>query len=338
MKAAFNWRISARELAAIEKLIPEVERLATYASAAEEPLTAWERRLDPYDLIPFARGAEILVALSMVPRDVFMAAEKLRFVSSLEHGVNWLPFDILMERGVEVANARGSRDSVVAEQAFALILACAKRLIEDAQAVREVRFRQNWADGQMGSRLAGETLGIVGLGGIGRQIARRAKAFDMRVLGARRNPRPVEDVDEVFGVDRLADLLSESKFVVLVAPFTPLTRRLMNETTLRAMRADAYLINLARAALVDERALRTALEEHWIAGYASDVWWDYGHTHFGVPSRLEVHRLPNVIGTGDRSINVPGDWDRVLELGLDNVRLFLDGKPQTRIVDLLAGY
>jgi phosphoglycerate dehydrogenase-like enzyme len=338
MKAALNWRISPSELAEVERVLPEVERLAAYAGAAEESLTASERRLDPQDLIPLVAKAEILIALSMVPREVFMAAKELRFVSSLEHGVNWLPFDLLQERRVQVANTRGSRDTVVAEQAFALILACAKRLIEDAQAVREVRFQQNWAEGQMASRLAGETLGIVGLGGIGRQIAKRAKAFDMRILGVRRDPGPVDGVDEVFGIDGLSNLLSQSKFVVLVAPFTPRTRRLMNQTTLRSMRPDAYLINLARAALVDERALHAALRERRIAGYASDVWWDYGHTHFGVPSRLEVHRLDNVIGTGNRSINVPGDWDRVLEFGLDNVRRFLDGEAPTRLVDLSAGY
>jgi phosphoglycerate dehydrogenase-like enzyme len=338
MKAAFNWKLSANELAQIERAVPEIERQAQLAGPEEGMLTAWERRLEPDDLLPLVTNSEILVALSMIPRDVFRIAESLRFVSSLEHGVNWLPFDLLEARGVQVANARGARDAVVAEQAFALLLACAKRLIEDTHAVREVRFQQNWSQGQMDSRLAGEKIGIVGLGGIGREIAHRAKAFDMRVLGVRRDPLPVVGVDEVFAAEGLGAVLARSKFVVLVAPYTPLTRRLMNEDTLRSMRPDAYLINMARAALVDERAIHRALTDGWIAGYATDVWWDYGHTHFGVPSRLGVHQLSNVIGTGDRSINVPGDWERVLEIGLDNVRTFLDGRPLTRLVNLPAGY
>src|SRR5437868_15481539 len=190
MRAAFNWRVSAEERAAIARTLPEIEPLTELASAEHEPLTAWERRLEPPDLLPLVRESEILVALSMVPPEIFKAADALQFVSSLEHGVNWLPFELLAQRGVQVANAMGARDSLVSEQAFALLLACAKRLIEDAAAVRAVRYQQNWAAGQLASRIEGETLGIIGLGGIGREIAKRGKAFGMEVLGVRRNPEP----------------------------------------------------------------------------------------------------------------------------------------------------
>jgi phosphoglycerate dehydrogenase-like enzyme len=338
MLVAFNWRLSSDELKHIQQSLPDVEHRFDVAPLHAEPLTAWERAIDSNDLVPLLNDAEVLVALGVVPFDVFRQADSLRFVTSLEHGVNWLPFDLLRQRGVQVTNVRGARDVIVAEQAFALLLGCARRLIDDARAVREARYQQNWAAGQLAVELRGETLAIIGLGGIGRQIARRAKAFDMHVLGVRRDPRPTEDADEVFGPADLQDVLSRARFVILVPALTPATYEMMNDVTLRWMRPDAYLVNVGRAALVHEGALYRALTDGGIAGYATDVWWDYGHTHFGVPSRLAVHELPNVIGTGDRSINVAGDWRRVLDIGLDNVRGFIDGRPLARLIDLASQY
>jgi phosphoglycerate dehydrogenase-like enzyme len=338
MQVAFNWRLSGPEFELIHSTLPNLEVAAQRAEAPDDQLPATERKLDVDDLSSLVRAADILVALSSVHSDVFRRATQLRFVSSLAHGVNWLPFDLLQERGIRVANARGAQDRVVAEQAWALLLACAKGLSEASRAVREGRFQQDWVPGQLGIGLYGETLAIVGVGGIGREIAQRAKAFGMHVLGVRRSPSPSADVDETFGFSELDQVLARARFVVLAAPLTHLTRRLMNETSLQAMRSDAFLINVCRAALVDERALHRALSEHRIAGYASDVWWDYGHTHFGVPSKQGVHLLPNVIGTGDRSSHVPGQFDKALRLALENVQAFLSEQPMIREVDLEAEY
>jgi phosphoglycerate dehydrogenase-like enzyme len=338
MVAAFNWRLSRTEVELIHSMLPSLDVAADRADAQENQLTAPERTLDADDLIPLVRDAEILVALSVVPRDVFTLATELRFVSSLEHGVNWLPFDLLQERGIRVANARGAHDRVVAEQAWALLLASAKRLIDDCRAVREVRHQQNGAPGQLAVELYGETLAIIGVGGIGREIAIRAKAFGMHVLGVRRSASTSADVDETFSISEFDKVLPRARFVVLAAPLTPTTRRLVNETSLRLMRSDATIINVARAALVDEPALHRALSEHRIAGYASDVWWDYGHTHFGVPSKLGIHLMPNVIGTGDRSVNVAGEFEKTLRIGIENVREFVNERPLTRLVNLEAGY
>jgi phosphoglycerate dehydrogenase-like enzyme len=294
--------------------------------------------LSPEETIELVSDVEILLAHSRVPREVIEAAPNLRFFSSLEHGVNWLPFDLLKARRIRVANARGARTHAVAEQAWALLLACAKRIVIDHRAVEEARFQFNWEPGQVAVELHGETLGIVGLGEIGSSIAQIGKAFGMEVLAVRRKPGPSPGVDQVVGPERLLEVLARARFVVLATPLTSQTRALMNENTLRAMRPDAFLINIGRAALVDEGAILRSLMEGWIAGYASDVWWDYGHTHFGVPSRLGVHRLPNVIGTGDRASNVAGDWEHGLRLGLDNVAAFVQGRPIDRIVDLDQGY
>jgi phosphoglycerate dehydrogenase-like enzyme len=338
VEAAFNWRLSLTELELIHSMLPGLRVTAYQADAAEDQLTAWERRLDPDEVIPLVGAAKVLVALSVVPRDVFRLAAELRFVSSLEHGVNWLPFDLLQERDIQVANARGAHDRVVAEQAWALILASAKRLVDDFRAVGEARHQQNGSPGQLAVELYGETLAIIGLGGIGREIAIRGKAFGMHVIGVRRSASPSPDVDETFGLSGLNTVLPRARFVVLAAPLTPVTRRLVNETNLSLMRPDAFIVNVGRAGLVDERALNRALLEHRIAGYGTDVWWDYGHTHFGVPSKSGLHLLPNVIGTGDRSTNVAGQFEKTLRIGLENVQEFLNDRPLTRLVNLEAGY
>lgn len=115
------------------------------------------------------------------------------------------------------------------------------------------------------------TLLIIGAGGIGQEIAARAKSFGMRILGSRRRPEPLPNFDKVVGADEWRSLLPESQYVVIATPLTKNTKGLIDEAALRLMRPDSYLINIARGGVVDEPALITALKESWMAGAGLDT-------------------------------------------------------------------
>ena len=139
--------------------------------------------------------------------------------------------------------------------------------------------RGSWAGsyllGPRHGEVFGKTIGIVGYGHIGREVARRARPFGMRVTCCTRTPKPDDLADEVLGMDRLSDVLASSDFVVVALPLTDDTRGLLNRAALASMRPGAVLINVARGAIVDEESLYTALKERRIAGAILDVWYRY---------------------------------------------------------------
>jgi D-3-phosphoglycerate dehydrogenase len=197
---------------------------------------------------------------------VLDAAPKLKIIA--KHGVGFDNIDLAAAktRGIPVAIAGGAITDSVADMAMALLLACARQIPQGDRAVREGRWPRI-----VGVELRDKTLGIVGLGQIGRAVAVRAKAFGMRLVA--------HDVfrDERFAQEHdvrylpLDDLLAESDFVTLHAPVTDESRRMINAETLALMKPTAYLINTARGELVDEAALVQALRERRIAGAACDV-------------------------------------------------------------------
>ena len=278
---------------------------------------------------------------------VLDAAHQLRLVSWLHHGVDRLPLALLRDRKIAVANVAGPNGAVagpVAEQALALMLACAKRLTINHDALRTARWPGYWDRESVSRELIGGTVAIVGFGGLGQEIAVRTRAFGLRVLAVRRDPtRPSPWADEVHGSESLHTALSRADFVVLCLPATDTTRGLIDADALRRMRPEAFLINVARGDLVDEEALFRALTENWIAGFGSDVWWDYADQlpsgqHFPVPSRLGIHRLPNVVGAGDQAANTFAARDRMIAVGVENVAEFAAGRVPERLVDADRGF
>jgi hypothetical protein len=170
-------------------------------------------------------------------------------------------------------------------------------------------------------------------GGIGQEIAVRAKAFGMRIFGSSRNARPLANFDKVVGANEWKQLLPESEFVVIATPLTPETKGLIDLETLRLFRPDAYLINIARGAIVDESALTTALQEGWIAGAALDTAFTEP-----LPAESPLWTLPNVFITPHCSGNSPRVKERTLALFLDNFNRYCQGKPLRNVVDKTAGY
>ena len=167
------------------------------------------------------------------------------------------------ERGIAVGNTPGVLTETTADLAFALILACARGIVEAADDVRGGRWRTWSPEGWLGRDVHGSTLGIVGAGAIGLAVAKRAEGFGMRVLLNGRTPGD--------GRVSLEELLDGSDFVSLHCPLNDETRGLIDEPALRSMRDTAMLVNTARGEIVDKEALRRALEEGWIAGAGLDV-------------------------------------------------------------------
>ena len=203
------------------------------------------------------------------------AAPRLRVISQLAAGLDNVDVPECTRRGILLGSTPGILSKAVADHAFALLLSAARRVVESDKWVRgnnwELAFHPNY---WLGSEVQSSTLGIIGLGQIGLEVARRAQGFDMRVLYHSRNRRP--EAEEQYGVSyaSLDQLLSQSDFVSLHCPLTPETRHLINADALRKMKPSAILVNISRGPVVDTDALCTALPEGWIGG----VWVGRGRS------------------------------------------------------------
>ena len=224
--------------------------------------------------------ADVLVVSGLWRNDLLAAAPKLAFIQSVSAGTDQYAREALAAAGVRLASAQGSNERAVAEHAMALILAITRRLGEARDNQREHKWRGMIGDiGRREDELEGKTLVIVGMGRIGSRLAALAHAFDMRVIGVKRDPAkrieatPISakaTADAVVAPDRLLDILPEADFVALTCPLTPATENLIDAAALAAMKRSAYLVNVARGRVVDETALIAALEAGKIAGAALD--------------------------------------------------------------------
>jgi len=228
---------------------------------------------DPETLEQHIGEADVLVISGLWKNSLLDRTRKLRFIQSIGAGTDQFPRDELTKRGIRLASARGVNARAVAEHAMALILALSRRLPE----ARDNQTRRVWRGmiGDLAERedeLGGKSLLVVGLGDIGGRLARLAKAFDMRVVGLRRNPAAGRGVaDTVHRMDALRSLLPETDFVALTCPLTTETEHLIDTEAFGRMKPSAYLVNIARGRVVDEPALVKALAAKRIAGAAIDV-------------------------------------------------------------------
>jgi phosphoglycerate dehydrogenase-like enzyme len=217
--------------------------------------------------------ADVLVISGLWHDGLLERASKLRFIQAIGAGTDQFPLEALAKRGIRLASARGVNFRAVAEHAMALILALTRRLPE----ARDNQAKRVWRGmiGDLSRRedeLGGKTLLVVGLGQIGGRLAELAKAFDMRVVGLRRNPAAGRGAaDSVHAMGELKSVLREADFVALTCPLTEETDKLVDAEALARMRPSAYLVNIARGRVVDEAALVEALAARRIAGAGIDV-------------------------------------------------------------------
>ena len=217
--------------------------------------------------------ADVLVISGLWHDSLLDRAGKLRFIQAIGAGTDQFPLEELKKRGIRLASARGVNYRAVAEHAMALILGLNRRLPE----ARDNQAKRVWRGmiGDLSRRedeLGGKTLLVVGLGQIGGRLAQLAKAFDMRVVGLRRDPAAGRGAaDAVHAMGEFKSLLPEADFVALTCPLTKETEKLVDADALARMKPSAYLVNVARGRVVDEAALVEALAARRIAGAGIDV-------------------------------------------------------------------
>jgi phosphoglycerate dehydrogenase-like enzyme len=258
-------------------------------------------------------------------------APHLEWIHSLSAGVDRVATPAVRARGLTVTNARGVFSRPIAEYVVMMSLAIARRLPQ----LLELQRERTWQP-LRGTELGGLTVGIVGYGSIGSEIARLLAPFDVSIIATRRRPeRGAGDQPnvELLGLDQLDDLLRRSDIVVVAAPLTEETAGMIGAEQLQEMRETAWLINIARGRLLDEMALRRALESGWIAGAVLDVF-----NEEPLPPDSPLYATPNAIITPHTSWSSDRVVDRSLELFVDNLRRFAAGQSLDNVVDLEAGY
>jgi len=271
--------------------------------------------------------AEVLLGWEF-PLEALHAARRLRWIQLTSAGVEHLLPAREQLRHVVVTNARGIHAALMADYTLGVMVLLQwnfRRLLREQEA-RQWRHRHT-------EPLAGKTLGVVGVGTVGAEIARRGASFGMIVVGLRRLPAPVEGVSRMFGPGQLLEMLSVCDFVALVVPATPETQRMVGERELRAMKRTAYLINIARGSVLDEPALVRALRGGWIAGAALDVF-----EREPLPIDNPLWTMDNVVITPHIAGEPTEYARRVVDIFAENVRRWRAGEPLQNVVDFTKGY
>jgi phosphoglycerate dehydrogenase-like enzyme len=310
--------------------------------ADQAPLANWRVAFPEVEFVPAPSLSERLAAvadadayLGRIPREVFLAAgPRLRWVHASGAGIETLAaIPELVASEVVVTNVRGGHAPCIADHTFAMLLALTRRLPDLWADQRQHVWKRPGGIGGMRA-LPGATMAIVGLGNIGRAIAQRAVAFDMRVLGVDINPGAVPPgVEAVWGLERLDEALGQAEVVAVAAPLTPETRHLIDARRVGLLKPGAYLLVVSRGGIVDEPALIAALVEGRLAGAGLDV-----QSREPLPADDPLWDAPNLILTPHCSGASELTRERVWAITDENVRRFVTGQPLINVCDKRAGF
>jgi len=271
--------------------------------------------------------ADVLVISGLWHNDLLDRAGKLRFIQSIGAGTDQFPREELLKRGIRLASARGVNARAVSEHAMALILALSRRLPE----ARDNQGRRVWRGmisdlAQREDELGGKTLLIVGLGQIGGRLAHLAKAFDMRVIGLKRDTTTGgETAHTLHRMEELKSLLPKADFVALTCPLTKETEKLIDAEALARMKPAAYLVNVARGRCVDESALVDVLARNQLAGAAIDV-----TVEEPLAADSPLWSMEQVLLTPHTAGETRRYEDNVLAIMRDNLERMWQGKSELR--------
>ena len=281
------------------------------------------------EAIRLAPEAHIAAGWSL-PGGVLERGRRLRWVHAFTAGVDHFVGLPGISDGRVVLTRTVGAHVALPDHVMALVLAFARRLHVD---IRRQIDRVWDRPAGIGDEVAGMVLGVLGLGQIGRPLAARAAAFDMRVIGTRRTPGPVPHVDAVLPPERIGDVLREADYVVVLLPLTPETRGRIGEPEFRAMKTTAVFINVSRGPIVQEAALIRALRDGRIAGAGLDVF-----DAEPLPPDHPLYTFPQVIITPHVSGITPKFFERIAAIFADNVRRYVTGEPLAHVIDVARGY
>jgi phosphoglycerate dehydrogenase-like enzyme len=314
------WRIPPELPAALQSRWPEMRVV----------------HLESYDALPAELpDTDIFIGFTLTPSQI-AAAKKLKWIHVTAAGVAQLMRPDVRASGVIVTNARGIHAIPIAEHTMGMMIAFARKFPASMRFQTASHWGQQeiWDMRPPPSELFGATLLIVGLGAIGSELARRARAFGMRVLAVTRSGKADTSLaDRVFASKDLLRALPEADYVVLAAPDTPETHHMIGARELAALKRTACLVNIARGSLVDELALIAALQRGAIAAAALDV-----AEQEPLPPESPLWRLDNVFITPHTSAVSEQLWPRQAKLIIENLERWFAGRELINRVDLTRGY
>ena len=272
---------------------------------------------------------EIIVGFAP-PHNLVKRAPNLKWVQLMSAGADGMARSEIWQSSLTITGVSGIHATPISEYVLGMMLLFAKKSVHYLRMKQKHQWQRYTPQ-----LLRGSTVGIIALGHIGREVARLAKAFGMRVLAVDelRGTRPARHVDTMLPVNRLGQLFADSDFVVSCVPLTPKTSKLIGEKELRAMKPTAYLINISRGGIVDEDALIRALDEKWIAGAGLDV-----TVIEPLPPDSRFWDFDNVMLTP----HISGAQEDYLVLGTklfcENLKRYLQGKKLMNVISRKRGY
>jgi phosphoglycerate dehydrogenase-like enzyme len=303
----------------------DLESLRSIASEVEVI-----RETDPAKAAELLRDADIFCGYDLpAPLE---DAKKLKWIQLVSAGAEHMYKAGIRESDVLVTTASGVHVHAMAEYALCAMVMLARRIPQILDEIDERKWRPQRPRFYYGEELHGKTVGVLGLGAIGQQVATTSRCLGMKVLGLRRSGGSGV-ADEVFTPDRLLEMLPQCDFVVVALPLTKETTNLIGERELKAMKKSAHLVNMARGRIVDETSLVRALREGWIAGAAVDAF-----AQEPLPSDSEMWDVPNLMVTPHVAGNFLAYLDRVMDILRDNLRRYLAGEAMINVLDKQRGY
>jgi phosphoglycerate dehydrogenase-like enzyme len=291
---------------------------------------------DKEEALRLAEDADVLFA-GFFSKELFLAARKLKWIQAWGAGVDRFLIPEVVKSHTVVTNAGGVHSTPISEHVIGLMLCFCRKLhlFIRNQTERKWKRYESWTPAEQVEELSGKTVGIVGLGRIGTEIAKKAKCLGMRVIATRRNPsRPAsKSVDQLIHPSELNKLLAESDFVVLSLPLTKETDGMIGEAQLKSMKQTGYLINVSRGRIVNENMLIEALKQGWIAGAGLDTF-----ENEPLPESSELWSFRNVIITPHTAGLTPYYMERLTTIFVENLNRFIHQQPLINVVDKKLGY
>lgn len=323
------------------KIVLDLDGIAKYYSLPENIYQELKTRHHGHEIVRISdcgdfTDASLWVCWSIKP-DVFTKLlNPLAIIYATDGMGKHRLFPEIIDSDVIVCNSRGCRSQTIAEHAFALILACSKKLVPLMDSVT----KEGWwglkaiESGQRPVTIHGKTLGILGLGEIGSRIAKIGKlGFGMNTLGLRRNPKPSEFVDQVFGMDDLPQLLAKSDIIAIALPDTDETSHLLNGEMIGHIKNGAILVNISRGNIIGTESLVSAIKFGMIASAGLDVFETEP-----LPDDSPLRQMKEIIMTPHAAGSGADFWPCFAEIISTNIKNLETGKPLINVVDKRLGY
>lgn len=316
-KLVITHTITENDLKNIKEIIPEWEIIAGKDRAV------WENHLKDAEIIAgWKKGIE---------KDCLEEGAQLKWLQSWSAGVDYMPLDKMSAKNIALTSANGVHAFPISETIFALMLGLTRKIhtyVKNQQA-------KTWFHEHLKLEIHQKTLGIIGVGAIGKETAKIAKAFGMKVIGVRHSGKPEENVDEMYTVDQLLSVLPRCDYVAVTLPLTNETRHLFGEAQFKAMKPSAFFINIGRGEIVREQDLISALQNGELAGAGLDVF-----ATEPLPADSPLWEMENVIVTPHTAGATEHYNQRVIyDIFLPNLQDYLAGRnPSVNLVDYAKGY